>query len=174
MVNRTLIATCLFLPIMASAQGRVRGEKEANWKEISKSTQSSMKLSNRDVENASPLRMLIDKRKDLKLSDEQVNQLKSLEQCLEQKNEGSFKALDSLRNELKPAARASEEDDARKRAARGGVMAVITTIRANYDASLSEALASFDEPQKKTAAELLAKLKEETNQMLREKVGGRG
>lgn len=174
MALHALVASLLLVPTLLIGQGRVRGDKEANWKEIGKASQSGMKLSNRDIENASPVHMLLEKRKDLRLTDEQANLCKTLDQSLEQKNESLFRALDSLRNEMKPALRASEEDDARKRSARGGVMAVLKEIRANQDASFQAALAALDESQQKTAAELLAKLKEETDQMLREKLGGRG
>jgi len=108
------------------------------------------------VENISPIKLLIDKRKDLKLTDEQVKQIKNVESTLKDKNQGLFKALDSLRKEIKSG---SQSDDGRSRAmnAQREVMGVLGDIRTNYDAALKEAIPLLDEAQQKTANEALQK-----------------
>jgi hypothetical protein len=179
------LALCLIvIPVVASAQrgsggsgggsGRVRGDPNADWKSIVGSS-DGIKLSNRDVENIDPVKLLIDKRKDLKLSDDQANRLKELDTKLQEKNHDSFTVLDSLRRLAKPPAHEPNDDErARMTAARGAVAATVATIRDNYAASLTEALQVLDEAQRPRAAELLDKQRTETDAMLREKLGGRG
>ena len=116
--NRGLVLGLILVPTIALAQrgsggggggggsGRVRGDPNADWKSIVGSS-DGIKLSNRDVENINPLKLLIDKRKDIKLSDDQLNRLKDLDAKLNVKNQDSFTALDSLRRLAKPPARCS-------------------------------------------------------------------
>lgn len=181
---RRLVLGLILVPTIASAQrgsggggsgsGRVRGEPNADWKSIVGSN-DGIKLSNRDVENINPLKLLVDKRKDLKLSDDQLTRLKDLDAKLNVKNQDSFTALDSLRRLTKPPAHEPTDDErARIMTARGAVAATVATIRDNYAASLTEALQVLDETQRKSAAELLDRQRTEAEAMLREKLGGRG
>ncbi len=175
------------LPTLALAQrggsgmSRQRGEKSADWNSVD--SKAGIKLSNRDIENISPIKLLIDKKKDLKLSDEQVNKLKDLEGKLRETNDLSFKALDSLRRAAQPPMRANDpnnptsqgdEDRDRMMSARRGFTAVVATIRENYDASAKDALAILDETQQKTATDLLEKQKKDAEEMIRDRMGGRG
>src|SRR4051812_30927192 len=113
MINRKLVALALLvIPALASGQRKVRGEKEANWDEINKSSKSSLRLSNKDVENMSPIKMLIDEKKALKLTDDQMKQLKTLDEQLKEKNKDHFKRLDSLRTAMKPDANPTDADRA--------------------------------------------------------------
>ena len=57
--------------------------------------------------------------------------------------------------------------------ARRGIGAVVGTIRGNYESSAKDAMAILDESQQKTATDLLTKQKEEAEDMIREKLGGR-
>jgi len=129
-----------------------------------------MQLSNGDVEDMSPLKLLIDKRKDLKLADDKVKALKELEGKVKDQVQPSFKILDSLRRELRNPPR--EEDRGRMMSARNGVMNVVTEIRSAYDASLKEALPLLNEEQQKKAAELVDKQKNDSEEVLKEKLGG--
>jgi len=134
-----------------------------------------LKLSNRDVENISPLKLLIDKRKDLQLMDDQIAKLKELDGKLREKNQDSFKALDSLRRAAQPPAHDPNDDDrARMMSARRAAAATVATIRETYDAALKEAMPLLNDGQQKAAADLLDKQRSEAEQMLREKLGGRG
>jgi len=174
-----VLSALLLVPALALAQrgggGRVRGERTANWDSIASGDRRGLKLSNRDVENISPLKLLIDKRKDLKLSDDQVKSLKDIEAKLKETNKPSFQGLDSLRRLAQPPLHdPSDEERARMNEARRTVGAVVFTIRQNYDASLKEALPLLDDAQRATANELLEKQRQEAQEMLREKMGGRG
>ena len=70
----------------------------------------------RDLEDMSPLKLLIDKRKDLKLTDAQVSTFKDSEGKLKDKNAPLFKAVDSLVREMRPGSgHVGTEDRARHR-----------------------------------------------------------
>jgi hypothetical protein len=177
MFSRQLAAFALVLiPAVASAQrgsrggGGGMGGDKANY---GGSSASLLQLSNRDVEEISPIKLLIDKRKDLKLADDRVKQLKDLEGKLKDKNEPSYKALDSLRKAMRPSGTQTDDERTRMMAARSGVMAAVADIRANYDASAKEALALLDESQQKTANDLLQKQTADAEQMLQEKLSAR-
>jgi hypothetical protein len=178
----TLLSFVLVLaPLTLAAQrgggggGRTRGEQRADFGSVMNANSGGLSLSNRDIEDISPLKLLIDKRKDLKLSDDQVKAFKDLENKQKDELRVSFRALDSLRRLAAPPAREpNEEDRSRMMEARRTVMTVVNTIRQQYDASVQQALPTLDDAQRKTAGELLDKQKQEADEMLREKLGGRG
>ena len=185
MLTRSRIFVALILiPAIASAQrggsssggsgsSRVRGEPTADWRAVLGANSGGIRISSRDIENISPLKLLVDKRKDLKLSDDQVNRLKDLQTKFTAQNQDSFKALDSLRRESQPPAHEpSDEDRARMGAARRAFAATVQTIRDGYDAALKEALPILDETQQKAAGELLDKQRKDADDMLRDKLGG--
>jgi hypothetical protein len=183
MMRPTKIAllSLVLVPAVALAQrggaggsSKVRGDPKADWNSV-ENANKGVKLSNRDLENISPIKLLIDKKKDLKLSDDQVNKLKELDGKLKETNDPSFKVLDSLRRAAQPPLRSGEPSDEerdRMMSARRGIGAVVGTIRGNYESSAKDAMAILDETQQKTAAELLTKQKEEAEDMLRDKLGG--
>jgi len=183
MFRRTLtVVFLLSIPAIAAAQrggggGRVRGETKENWNEILNENAAGLKLSNKDVENISPVKLLIDKRKDLKLSDAQTTQIKDIESKLKEKNAPLYNTLDSLRGVLKaPAGGGAPSDEYRARMmlARDGASETVRSIREHYAGGLKEAVALLDESQQKTANALVEKQQTEAEQMLREKLGGRG
>jgi hypothetical protein len=181
--RRFAVLALVLIPALASAQrgGGGRGgsggfgkKDEADWNSLGRGN-AGLQLSNRDVENISPIKLLIDKKKDLKLSDDQVKRLKDLESTLKDKNDGPFKALDSLRRETRNTGGSADEARARMMSTRQGVMSTVATIRGNYEGSLKDAMPVLDDTQQKTATELVAKQAEEAEEMLREKMrGGRG
>jgi hypothetical protein len=178
--NKRILVSLILLPTVALAQrggggSRVRGDPKADWQSVMGSNSGGMKLSTRDVENISPIKLLIDKRKDLKLTDDQLNRLKELDGKLKEKNQGSFKALDSLRRLAQPPAHdPNDADRARMSMARRLAGTTVGTIRENYDAARKEALPILDESQQKAASEILDKQRTEADEMLRENLGGRG
>jgi len=184
MLRRALaVASLMVLPALAAAQrgggssggggGFGGGKKGAdpNWNDI-KGSSGGIDLSNKDVENTSPVKLLIDKRKDLKLSDDQVNKVKDIESKTKEKVNPLYRALDSLRKEAKiPPGRETDEDRSRAQMAKREVQNVVKEIRDHYDAAFKEALPLLDEGQQKTANELAEKQREEAQNMLREKLG---
>ena len=175
-----ILVTLVLIPAVAYAQrggsagsSRVRGEPTANWKAVLGANSGGIKLSSKDIENISPLKLLVDKRKDLQLADDQVNQLKDLQTRLTAQNQDSFKALDSLRRESQPPAREPNDDDrARMGSARRAFAATVQTIRDSYNASVNDALTILNEAQRKTAGELLDKQRKDVDIMLQDKLGG--
>jgi hypothetical protein len=154
------------------ASSRVRGDPKADYNAIA-GDKGGIKLSNRDVEDMSPIKLLIDKRKDLKLSDDQVKTLKDIEARLKEKNQPSFGSLDSLRRASQPPPHELGDDDtSRMMAARRTFAAVIATIRGNYEASLGEARTVLDDAQRSRANELVEKQKQEAQDTIREKLAG--
>ena len=172
--HRLAVLALLVLPALASGQRRVRGEKEANWDDISKKQKSALRLSNKDVDNMSPIKMLIDEKKALQLTDVQLKQLKDLDAQLKDRNEDLFTRLDSLRTAMKPDASDKDDDRAEMGTARLAVMNAVGMIRANYDAALRDALQCLDAAQQKTADSMVAELRAESDKTLRAKVGGGG
>jgi hypothetical protein len=173
----------MVVPALASAQrgggsssgggGFGGGKKGAdpNWNDI-KGGSGGIDLSNKDVENTSPVKLLIDKRKDLKLSDDQLGKIKDIESKTKDKVSPLYRALDSLRKETKiPPGKETDDDRARAQAAKREVNGVVKEIRDSYDAAFKEALPLLDDGQQKTANELADKQKEEAQNMLREKLG---
>ena len=172
-----VVAALLVLPTVVSAQrGRGFGRDEgAQYSGVGSA--GGLQLSNGDVEDMSPIKLLIDKRKDLKLADDKVKQLKDIEGKMKEKLEPSLKTLDTLRRDMRPPAgggRSTDQDRSRSMMARGRVSTVVLEIRTIYDAAYQEALPLFDETQQKAANELVEKQKAETEEKLREKIGGRG
>jgi hypothetical protein len=175
MFNRSVaVVAAILIPTLAFGQRtKTRGDEKADWGTINKAGGGGLQLSNRDVEDISPLKLLIDKRKDLKLSDDQLKQFKDLESKLKDKNQPLFKSMDSLRSEMKPPAHTpTDEDRAKMMSARGAVSEVLSSIRGNYDASVKDATALLDESQRNTANELLGKQSKDAEEMLNEKLGG--
>jgi ribosomal protein L7/L12 len=181
----TLIAVLTFsLVSSADAQrggggggsGRERPRQtDANYGAMLRESAIALRLSNGDVEDMDGVKLLIDKKKDLKLSDAQLTQLKAIEEKTKEANKPHFKMLDSLRQAMRFRAGAdSLAERARTGMAREAVNGVVKTIRDSYDAALKEAMPIIEESQKPKADELLKKLAEETDETLREKLGGRG
>lgn len=173
-----LLALAL-LPTIASAQprgGRSMGTgKEGNYDEMTKGIATGPKLSSRDVENMSPLKFLVDKKKDLKLTDDQQKQFKELDGKVKEQNAPLLKSVDSLVKVMKPTSSVpSAEDQVRVVLAREALMKAIGEIRTNYDASVTTAMPTLDDAQKGTAKELLEKQRKENEDTLREKLGGGG
>jgi len=174
-VNRRFLAlaTLVALSSIAGAQ-RTRSQADRRTDLFSKdSAPQGPALRVRDVEDQSPIKLLIDKRKDLKLTEPQLSQLKDAENKLKNTNAPLLKAVDSLVREVKSTAGASSDDGrSRARSARLALMAALSDIRTNYDASAKEALAGLDADQQSKGAELLDKQKKDAEKFLQERLGG--
>ncbi len=178
MISRKLavFALLVLIPTLASAQrrggSRSTGNDKPDWNELGGKS-GGLQLSNRDVENISPIKLLIDKRKDLKLTDDQLKQIKDLDGKLKEQNQPLFKALDSLRTAMRSSSTAGDEDRSSIMSARREVGGVVHDIRATYETSLKDAMALLDDAQRATAEPLLQKHAEESDRVLSEKLGGR-
>lgn len=177
---RTAVALLILLPAVATAQrgggggGRTMGgSSKADFGAIDKNAAPrGPSIAGKDLEKASPLADLLDKKKDLKLSDAQVSALKEADTKLREANAERYKLVDSLKKEMRPGT--SAEDEARMVISREAMMGVIRDIRTSYDAATKDVVSKLDEAQQKTAAEIVQKNAEDTQEMLRDKLGGRG
>jgi hypothetical protein len=172
-----LVLSLIVVPAAASAQrggGSFGGAKKENWDSVTKSVPKGPSIEGKDLEEASPLRLFLDKKKDLKLTDAQQAAIKDADAKLSSANAARFMMVDSLRKQLKPSVAATAEDDARMALARDAMQGVLRDIRASQDAEAKTVVATLDPEQQKTAAELLEKHAEKTQKMLRDKMGGGG
>jgi hypothetical protein len=168
-----LVTTLLVLPSVGFAQrggGRTQSDRHTPLMDNTDLPKGPT-LRVRDVEDMSPIKRLIDKRKDLKLSDAQITQLKDSETKLKQKNEPLLKSVDSLLHEIKQSMNStSDEARAKGRDATIALHATLTEIGDNDDAAATEATGSFDADQQAKAKDILAKLKEDNESMLKDRL----
>jgi len=169
------IIALLLIPTFADAQRRTRGERRANFDQIESNFQSAPRITKSDLESFSAIKLIVDKRKDLKLSDDQLKQFKDLHQKEAGTNEGLYKQVDSLRMAMRKRAGADEDQErARTTLARQELLSVIRQIRANYDSTFQAGMPLLDETQKQTATQLVEKEHEEAEEDLRSKLSGGG
>jgi hypothetical protein len=176
MIRRLLIAALLLVPSIGVAQrgGRTQADRKTPLFDKEEMPKGPT-LRVRDVEDQSPLKLLIDKRKDLKLTDAQVAQLKDSETKLKDVNAPLLKAVDSLIRDMRNgSATPTDQARAKVRDARSGLMDVLKDLRTNYDASLKDALAQLDADQQAKANELVEKQRQEGDKMIREKLNTGG
>ncbi|MEX2154662.1 MAG: hypothetical protein WD825_15070 [Gemmatimonadaceae bacterium] len=171
------VAALLLLPMTADAQRTNRGrDLYGDWnKPDTAMGRPAPKIAKADLEKFSAVKLIADKKKDLKLSDDQLKQFKDLGKQEDALNDGLYKQVDSLR--LAMRRRAGEDGDqerARTTLARQELLTVIRQIRANYDSTFQAGMPFLDEAQKQTATQLVEKEREEAEEDLRSKLGGGG
>jgi hypothetical protein len=175
---RFAVAALMCLPGIAAAQKKGMGTgKEADWDAVAtKSAPAGPTISSKDFEKASPYRLMLDKKKDLKLTDAQQVATKEADAALLAANADRFKLLDSLKKDAKPktSGTPSTEDELRMVLAQDAMSGVVRDIRTSFDAAAKQGLPGLDEAQQKSHQELMKKYDEEMQEMLREKMGGRG
>lgn len=172
MIRRLLIATLFLAPsvLLAQRSGRTQADKKTeifDKQEMPKGPDIRV----RDLEDQSPLHLLIDKRKDLKLSDAQVAQLKDSEGKLKEKNAPLYKTADSLIRAMRVTSQPSDQDKARARSARGDFMDLVKSLNDNNDAASKEIVAGLDADQQSKAKDLLDKQRADGEKFIRERMG---
>jgi hypothetical protein len=135
---------------------------------------AGLQLSNGDVEEMSPIKRLIDKRKDLRLTDAQVKQFKDLEKEMKMRDEHWFHVLDSLRKDMTPSGGSSDDARARMVNDRAAVQETVGNIRLSYNETLKQAMLLLDDTQKQKANELVQQLNDEADETIQKKLEGRG
>ncbi|HEX3868521.1 MAG TPA: hypothetical protein VHV78_17280 [Gemmatimonadaceae bacterium] len=173
MIRQTLLLAALFvLPAVATAQRGGARTQSTKKDEMFDNASKGPNLRSRDIEDQSPIKLLIDKRKDLKLSDAQVSQLKTAESSAKDQNAPLFRMIDSLVHNMKFTADKPTDDDClRISNARDGLTHVLAQLQSNYDLSLSEPLATFDADQQTNARELLTKRHDDMERLVKERLG---
>ena len=128
----------------------------------------------RDVEDQNPLKLLIDKRKDLNLAEAQVAALREADSKLKDQNTPLFAVVDSLVHEMRPPlGSGSDEDRGRIRNARMSLMGALGSLWTNNDAAAKEAVAVLTAEQQPKANALLEKQRDERQKMVQDKLRDR-
>src|SRR5688572_30447985 len=170
MIDRRLVTGLVLLlvaPSIAGAQrgrGNDRGTRAPDWDKLSKGEPTTL-VSKKDLEAMDPVRYLIAKRKDLKLTDEQVAKLKEMDEAAKARDAAHFQALDSLRKEMK-SGQVDDVQRLRNQVVRREFAATVAKVRANYEMSAKEVVPVLEETQRPTAEELLAKQKAEADEVV--------
>ncbi len=178
--SRLAIVLLTLIPATLTAQrgmggGGMRGGRGGGQEGGSRGGGSStLQLSNGDVEEMSPIKRLIDRRKDLQLSDAQVKQFKDLEAEMKARNEHMFKQLDSLRKDMTFSGQPSDDAFTRIANDREAVTDLVGNIRLSYNETLKRAMERLDEGQKPKAQALVDQLNDEADQTLEKKLNPRG
>lgn len=164
----------LVVPAVAQSQRRMRGETEANWNQIDKSVQANIRISKGDLEKLSAIKTVVEKKKDLKLTAEQLAKIEELTKQEAMLMEQHFKLVDSL----KLAARwrqgqDSTQEQARTSLARQELVNAVRVIRSTYDSTFQFALPLLDEAQQKAVAEHVQKEREDADEGIQKALGGR-
>jgi len=180
---RLSVGVGLLLAILAQSAAAQRAPKmgtgSPDWDKMGKSSASSAPqvLSKKDLEEMSPIARLLDKKKDLKLTDAQVAALKELETAGNCRDAELYEATDSLRKAMRPSGGGDPEAQRiRAFSAREAFTKSVADLRANFSADATAALAVLDEAQQPVAKELLAKQAKEADKTIEEKMragGGR-
>jgi len=175
-MRRLLLASLLVVPSLAAAQRGGGGRSQATTHSSSpdQALPSGPALRTRDIEELNPIKFLIDKRKDLKLTDSQLGNLKAAEPKLKQQNDPLYRAVDSLVHEMRPSLNSSDEERARIRDAANGLRTTLGQINSNFDAANKEALAGLEPEQQSKATEMFTKQREDAQKTVMEKMGGGG
>jgi hypothetical protein len=169
----TLALSLIALPTFAAAQ-RARTQSDKRTELFDKPDfPKGPSLRVRDIEDMSPLKLLIDKRKDLKLTDAQIVSFKDAEGTLKEQNAPLYKSVDSLLRDMRGSGMAPA-DRAKIMNARNGMFGVIDEIKVNYDAAAKEAVATLDAEQQTKANELIAKQREDGDKNVRQRLSAGG
>lgn len=171
----------MVVPALASAQrrgggGGFGGKSDANWDSVAtKRGPGGPSISAKDFDDT-PFKFLLDKKKDVKLTEAQMTSLKSADLALKESNKTRFAAIDSLKKEAKPktSGTPAAEDEARMVIAREALQSTVRDVMASYDEAAKTALPMLDEPQRPDAQKVLDKYNEEMRSMMREKLGAGG
>ena len=169
-----LLALAMLIPSLAHAQRRGMGERDVNWNAVA-AKKAPPTLAAKDVEELDPLALLLDKRKDLKLTEPQVAALTAAHGTLTATVAPTLARIDSLGKAMRPTTTLQgAEDEARMVIARDAAGTAVREVQQAYGVALEAALAGLEPAQREAARKPLDKQQEKGIKALREKLGGRG
>jgi hypothetical protein len=162
--RRLLFVTAFVgLPALASAQrrptsgssgGGYGGSKAVGQSKVDGPTIQKDMFSTRDLQKENMVAFLLDKKKDLKLSDDEVNALKEINEQLKDTLRGPMKSLDSISSQMRRTDGGSPDQDDRS-AARVFGRSYVAEVRADYDTFLKLALGKLSEEHRTSASPLI-------------------
>ena len=172
MIRRLLIASTLLVApsvLLAQRGGRTQADRRTELMDKSE-IPKGVDIRVRDLEDQSPLHLLIDRRKDLNLTDSQLSQLKESEEKLKEKNAPLYKSADSLIRATRLTSSSSDAEKSRAQSARSTLTELVKTLNESYDAARKDAVALLDAQQQPKANEMLDKQKEDGEKFLRDRM----
>jgi len=175
MIRRLLFASALLIvppALLAQRGGRTQADKKTDLMEKTE-IPKGVDIRVRDLEEQSPLHLLIDKRKDLKLTDAQLSQLKDAEDKFKDKNAALYKTADSLIRATRLTSSSTDAEKSRAQSSRGSLGELVKTLGEAYEGARKDAVALLDAEQQPKANEMLDKQKEETEKFYRERLSRR-
>ena len=182
-MRRTVVvsALILMLPALASAQrgGGTRSEapKRSDFGFDSSDSfgRRPAAVSARDLQELDPLAILLDKHKDLKLTDEQTVKLRDMEAKLDSAHRMPFRALDSLNRQMPRGGSGMSDDDAATARTVGTLTRlIIGGVRERYDSVEKDARALLTDDQRKKADDVLGDSHDKLSRIARAGRGPRG
>ena len=169
-----LALLAMLVPSLARAQRRGMGERDVNWNTVA-AKKAPPTLAAKDVEELDPLALLLDKKKDLKLTDAQVAALTAAHGTLTVTVAPTLARIDSLGKAMRPTTTLQgAEDEARMVIARDAAGTAVREVQQAYGAALEATLPGLEPAQQEAARKQLDKQQEKGMKALREKLGGRG
>lgn len=155
----SLVAVLLVVPMILSAQkrgGGGGGSKSERGKMTFDTTRArnSGMLSTKDLEKENMVGFVLDKKKDLKLSDDEVKALKGINDRLKDSVSVAMNSLDSIASRMRRTGDLAPSEGDRNV---GRLIASqrAADVRAQYDVFLKEALTKLSEEHQKAASNLV-------------------
>lgn len=127
----------------------------------------------KDLQKANPVEFLLDRKKDLKLSDEEQKELKSLASSLKDATKPYFKTLDSVQREQKLGQKGEGLTTGQMMILRKESRMAQDSVMANYQRAAADALTKLTDEHRPTASEMMQKEMEEQMAARRGSRGGR-
>ncbi len=174
-----LSALVLMFPALASAQRGGGTRSEATKRSFGFDSTDSFSrrpaaVSARDLQELDPLAILLDKRKDLKLTDDQTAKLRDMEAKLDSAHRMPFRALDSLNREMPRGGSGMSDDDAATARTVGTLTRlIIGGVRERYDSVEKDARALLTDDQRKKADDVLGDSHDKWSRIARAERGPR-
>jgi hypothetical protein len=162
-------------PTLVEAQRRGMGERDVNWNAVA-AKKAPPTLAAKDIEELDPLALLVEKKKDLKLTDAQLAALTEAQGKLAADVGPALARIDSLGKAMRPTTSVQgAEDEARMVIARDAAGGAVREVQQRYAAAAEAVMPLLEPPQQEAARKQLEKLQEKGMKTLREKMlGGRG
>jgi hypothetical protein len=163
-----LVGALLGIPALATAQrrptsggsGTYGGSKAVGQSKLEGTRIRKEMFSTKDLEKENMVAFVLDKKKDLKLSDDEVKALKDINQQLKDTLRTPMKALDSIADKMRRQDEGAPDQDERN-SARIFAQSYIAEVHTQYDNYLKLALAKLTDDHQKPANDVIESRRKE-------------
>lgn len=155
----SLVAALLVLPTLVTAQ-RTRSSAGGHISDRGKmdldtaGARKSGILATKDLQKENMIAFVLDKKKDLKLGDDEVKALKTIQDHLKDTVSAPMNSLDSITNQMRRTGDLAPSESDRNLARLIGAQRV-SEVRSQYEAALKDALTKLTEEHQKAASDLI-------------------